>query len=389
MLENFSDLLQFSYTSYEKKFIFMLLMIDGIGRKTVAEALFYLKKHEVEHSNLWVFFMGIIKKNLKIKKLIDKVYISNLEQKYYSIIEQYNIQEIKVIAFWEVDYPKLLKQTNDFPLLLFIAGETDVLQKELVAVVGTRRITSYGESVTEKLVGELIDYDYGIVSGCMYGVDAKAHQVAIKNSGKTVAVLGYGFDVVPASMKELQDQILKNGGCIVTEYLPWITGNKGTFPQRNRIVAGMSLAVLVIEAGLKSGTHITVDFALESGREVFAVPGSIFNPYTQGTKFLLNQGATLVSSGNEIVAQLRKKVTIPISFDSYGEVLDLDVVAEKLGLDEISRRIVQATFFNPQTTSDLEEKTSLPIDVLLKHLGMLELENIITNEAGMWQCVLS
>ncbi|GIK83450.1 MAG: DNA polymerase III [Patescibacteria group bacterium] len=340
--------------------------------------LLYLKKHKSNECDFWVSLEDYFQE-LGIKKSVaERINKNLLEQNYYTLLNQIERLNIRVITFWEKDYPKHLLNTADFPLLLFTRGEVSLLQSKAIAVVGTRKMTSYGEMVTRKLVEELVDFGYTIVSGCMYGVDEVAHREAIRSRGKTIAVLGYGLAVL-SPQQTLQDLVIANGGCAVTEYLPSVSANKGTFPERNRIVAGLSSGVLVTEAALKSGTHITVDFALEAGREIFAIPGSILNPYTEGTKYLLNQGATLVSSGADIVAELEKAVTIPNSARRP--------FAEPQ-LDETAKKIVSKLHYMPLSTDELVKETNLTIQELLTALGMLELENIVENKAGLWRCMV-
>lgn len=385
---NFDQLLQFSYSQEDKEFLQRLLCVDGLGRKTAAKILLYLKKQKMTIDDFWVNSQSVFEKVIEIKKIAEKINKSDLEQKQQVLLKKFIEDNIRVVAFWEKEYPSLLLATDDFPLLLYIKGNFSLLQEKSVAVVGTRKVTSYGATATRKIVTELVDYGYTIVSGCMYGVDAIAHQISLDSGGKTVAVLGYGFDqVTPTHMAELQKNILQHDGCLLTEYLPSVSANKGTFPERNRIVAGMSLGVLVVEAALKSGTHITAGCALEAGREVFAVPGSIFNPFAEGTKFLINQGAKLVSSGSDIVAEFKKVVTIPNSGQADA-VIDINIVIDALNLDAPSQKVVRELLYLPQGTDELLKETKLPITELLSVLGMLELENIIENEAGVWHCVL-
>lgn len=380
------NLLDFSYSSKEKDILLQLYLVKGVGRKTLTEVLLVLKKHEQSYGN----YLGILKEYYNKNSLINKYLTDEIEQNIYSFKKRLKKLKIKVIAFWEDEYPSLLKHTEDFPLLLFIKGNSAVLNSELFAVVGTRKITSYGKMVTQKLVRELVAYNYTIVSGAMYGVDQVAHQEAIQNTGNTVAVLGYGLEYSPQpSIQKLLQEIVESGGCLVSEYLPNTAPSKGTFPQRNRIVAGMSSGVLVTEAGLQSGTHITARFALDAGREVFAVPGSIFNLYSEGTQYLLNQGAKCVGSALDIVAEFKKVITIPSSLDPGLKAIDMEELIESLSLDSVSKKIVKELLYLPQSTNALSQKTNLSITELLTILGMLELENIIENEAGVWHCVLS
>jgi len=301
MVDYFSELRNFSYTHKDKDLIIKLLMTGGIGNKSAAYLLYCHKKHEDSCGEL----MGIRNKYHINKRLMKVIINDTLEQKICSLKKQLIRDKISQIFFWEDDYPMLLKQTDDFPLILFIKGNQKILNFPSLAVVGTRKVTSYGRQVTRKLVRELIDYKYTIISGCMYGVDEIAHQEVIDHNANTVAVLGYGFNYVyPLRLKGLQKKIIDCGGCLVSEFFPDIKPSKWTFPQRNRIVAGMSLGVIVTQAAINSGTHITVRFSLDAGREVFAVCGSIFDHYNDGTMFLVNQGAKLVSSGEDVVAEL-------------------------------------------------------------------------------------
>ncbi len=388
MYFSFDQLIQHTYSLEDKIFLQCLLCLDGLGRKTAAQVLVYLKNNNLNINHFWVNKTDVFDNICVRKKIVSKIYKPILEQKQKEIFDKLTKDGIRVLAFWEEEYPSLLLATEDFPLLLYIKGNIHLLQEKSVAVVGTRKVTSYGATATRKIVSELVDYGYTIVSGCMYGVDAIAHQTALDSGGKTVGVLGYGFDqVTPTHMKELQESILVHGGCLVTEYLPDVFANKGTFPERNRIVAGMSLGVLVVEAALKSGTHITAGCALEAGREVFAVPGSIFNPFTEGTKFLINQGAKLISSGFDIVAEFKKVVTIPNSGQADA-VVDINMLVSTLNLDSKSQKVVRELLYLSQTTDELSKTTQLTIKELLSVLGMLELENIIENEAGVWHCVL-
>lgn len=382
--------LSFSYNDLDKELVLLLLHCEGVGRKTVRKILYYLKKHEVKSQRFWVDVCAILEKLSISKNIENKIKSIKKEQELLSIKKYLIDKDIRVIFFWEVEYPKLLLESDDFPLLLFVKGTMQMLQNPALAVVGTRRITSYGEMVTKQLVSDLTIYGYTIVSGCMYGVDAIAHQAAVEAQGNTIAVLGYGFAYRPSHrIQKLQTQILESGGCLVTEYAPQVQPSKGTFPERNRIVAGISMGVLVTEAALKSGTHITAECALDAGREVFAVPGSIFNPYAQGTKHLINQGATLVTSAADIVADLRKPITIPFSTDKNQTDLDMQAYIEHLEFGPVEKKVLQELFFLPQSVDALCEKLQLEIQELLSILSVLELENIVQNKAGVWHCVLS
>lgn len=242
------------------------------------------------------------------------------ENKIESIEKRLNEQTIENYFFWlekqkirvfnaaSAEYPPLLTQIENSPIILFAKGaRLDWSTGPPVAVVGTRHITEYGKKVTEKITSELVLQGCQIVSGCMYGVDICAHRAALEWEGQTVGVLGYGFNhVYPKSYRKTFEEFLERGMTFVTPFSPEVQPTKGNFPARNAIVAGMSQAVVVTEAAEKSGTLITAGYAAEFGRPVFAVPGSIFSPYSQGVKQLINEGATLVSSGEEVLENITK-----------------------------------------------------------------------------------
>lgn len=201
------------------------------------------------------------------------------------------------------DYPALLSQIAQPPTKLYINGELPDLP--MVAIVGTRRVTDYGKQVTYRLSYELAKAGLAIVSGLALGVDSVAHQAALDAKGKTVAVLGCGLDTIyPSTNRQLAQEVIKNGGCLISEYGEGTRPYKANFPARNRIIAGVSLATIVTEADSKSGSLITANFALQENRQVMAVPGNIFSPRSCGPNNLIKAGAMAVSSAIDVLVQL-------------------------------------------------------------------------------------
>lgn len=224
---------------------------------------------------------------------------------------------MKTVYKNSADYPLLLKQIEDPPEKLYIKGNfagfsspssfPSRIFENCLAVVGSRKITDYGKRVTQNLVASLAASGLTIVSGFMYGVDAHAHHAALSVGGKTIAVMGCGIDIIcPPHQEELYNNILESGGLVVSEYPADMPAAKHTFPRRNRIVAGLSRAVLVVEAGKRSGTLITARLAREAQRKVFAVPGSIFSSNTAGICQLLSDGAAPVSTADDILEFYRE-----------------------------------------------------------------------------------
>lgn len=212
--------------------------------------------------------------------------------------------QIRVIAIEDKRYPKLLKETDFAPFLLYVKGNILLLNQPGITVVGTRQMTEYGRRATSRLVSGLVK-KLTIVSGLARGVDGWAHRVCLREQGKTVAVLGHGLDTIyPPDHRGLADEIIKSGGALVSEYPLSYPINKINFPQRDRILAGLTLGTLVIEGGQKSGTKITAGFAADYGREVFCVPGPIDSPQSAGSAELIQQGAKLVTKVEDIFEEL-------------------------------------------------------------------------------------
>ena len=200
------------------------------------------------------------------------------------------------------DYPKKLKQLYDSPKQIYIEGNRKILDSDSIAIIGSRVCSKYGASMAYNFGYELAKKNICIISGFARGIDTYSHKGAIKAQGKTIAVLGCGLDIVyPPENIELYKQILINGGAIISEYPLGSKPEKYHFPERNRIISGLSNGVLVIEAKKKSGTMITVNFALEQGREVYAVPGNISSDNSYGTNELIKEGAIPVTHVKDII----------------------------------------------------------------------------------------
>ncbi|MFQ5752996.1 MAG: DNA-processing protein DprA, partial [bacterium] len=217
---------------------------------------------------------------------------------------------VRFITFWDAEYPRLLKQIYDPPAFLFIKGTLEPTDKDAIGIVGTRRPTAYGKIVTERLTSELAQKGLTIVSGLAYGIDTLAHKQALQSGSRTLAILGSGVDVIyPYENKKLSEKIISNGA-IISEFPMGTEPDRNNFPRRNRIICGLSLGVVVIEAGTKSGALITAALALDQNREVFAVPGNIDNPKSIGTNELIKQGAKVVTSAEDIFAELSSQLDI-------------------------------------------------------------------------------
>ena len=257
------------------------------------------------------------------------------------ILQEFCVNKnIGLCSISDADYPPILKEIDSPPPVFYYKGNLQP-DAERIAIVGTRRNTAYGERVTRKISSELAEAGFTIVSGAAYGIDTCAHQGAMK-FGRTVAVLGYGISKIPREKKFLTDQIAENG-VVLTEFSPGMNANAGTFPTRNRIIAGLSRGVIVVEAGKKSGALITSSYAGDFSRDVFAVPGSIFFEKSYGCHELIRDGAILVKNAQDILdfynmATEKKPDEFEISADEK-KIFDLIPAGDYIELDEIANQL--------------------------------------------------
>ena len=282
----------------KKKYWIWLSTIKGLGsrRKQILlnkyktpERIYNLKKEEI----------------LKIKGfsetlaecIIDKENKENLKRQIDDIQEQ----NIKIITIKEKEYPQLLRTIYDYPVSIYVKGNEKILNGPTIGIVGCRQSTAYGEKVAQYFAYNLSKRSINIISGLAKGIDSQSHIGAIKAKGITIGVIGSGLDIVyPKENQYLYDKIIRENGAIVSEYPLRVKPEKMNFPARNRIISGMSKGILVVEAKKKSGTLITVDFALEQGRDVYVVPGNIDEMNSVGTNDLIKQGAQMVTSHKDI-----------------------------------------------------------------------------------------
>lgn len=214
---------------------------------------------------------------------------------------------MKIIYQAQKEYPQKLNKIYAPPAKLYLLGNETILNKPAIAIIGCRDASDYGKRVAFQFAYELAKKGIVVVSGLARGIDIYSHLGAVKANAPTISVLGSGFEhIYPAEHKGYCKQILQTGGAIITEYEPKVRPNKMNFPARNRLISGLSNGVLVIEAKQKSGTLITVDYALEQGKDVFVVPGNITSNQSYGTNDLLKQGAKLVTNVEDILEEMQK-----------------------------------------------------------------------------------
>ncbi|MDO8524469.1 MAG: DNA-processing protein DprA [bacterium] len=267
-------------------------------------------------------------------------------------------------------FPKALKNLTGMPEVLYYRGNYKLLNEKCFAIVGTRRPTDYGKSVALSFSNGLAKSGLTIVSGLALGIDSLAHQCAIDKNALTIAVLGSGLDeqcFYPAENLKLAKQILEKNGCLISEYPAGTKGALYTFPQRNRIIAGLSVGVLVVEAKIKSGALITANYAKQYKKPVFAIPNSIYSEISKGCNFLIKNGARLVESPNEILEMLgiNQPAKTQSLFTSPQEKIIADILQN-----------------GPLHIDAIIEKTKMPSQTISGIICIMELENKIKNLGG-------
>ena len=291
------------------------------------------------------------------------------------ILEILEKEQIYTVSINDPHYPQLLKEVNDPPHTLFIRGTLPNIQQPTLAVVGTRKYTAYGKLVCEDIVGPLASRGTVIVSGLAYGIDAIAHQITLMNKGTTMAVLGGGIDkktVAPSAHRDLAEQIVANGGALISEYPPGFLPTAYSFPARNRIIAGLALGTLIIEAPETSGALITTRFALDYNREVFAIPHALTSPTGVGPNNLIKMGAKLVSKPEDILEAL--------SIQGLGEIINS---RQTLPTTPIEAKILACLSKEPAHIDFIIKTAGLDSPTINSALILMEMKGRVRNLGGM------
>jgi len=286
----------------------------------------------------------------------------------------------KIVPYADKEYPQALREVHDPPSYLYVRGSLTTEDKVAVAIVGSRMATNYGRQVTRKIARELAVRGITIVSGGARGIDTEAHRGALSAKGRTVAVLGCGIDVIyPAENAELYE-LIAAGGAVVTEYVTGTPPEPNNFPPRNRIISGMSLGVVVIEAAGDSGSLITASYSLEQGREVYAVPGNVVSPTSRGTNSLIKKGAKLIEGSQDILTDLFPYLK------GYLKELDLEARAAPapgfdLGPEE--KALFEQISVDPVHIDQIVSGTGVPASRALSLLLNMEIKGAVRQISGM------
>ncbi|MFQ6084115.1 MAG: DNA-processing protein DprA [Candidatus Aminicenantia bacterium] len=344
-----------------------LRLIKELKRKFIsAENIFHSKKEELINAGL---------SEKKVKMIVSKEIINRAEEE----LNQIEKKGYHILSIEDENYPVLLKEIYDPPVVLYCAGDKEMLNQPSIAIVGTRRPTPYGRVVAEKLSSDLASRELTIISGLARGIDSIAHQGSLQAKGKTIAVLGSGLNYVyPKENLSLFNKIVESGA-VISEFPLDAPPLNFHFPIRNRIISGLSLGVIVVEAAQRSGSLITARLALDQGREVMAVPGNITSKYSQGTNWLIKDGAKLISSWKDVVEEL----PLPVKEEIFSKEKKEEKVFPKLTSEE--EKVLNALKLDEKIHIDsLSEITELSVSQLLSILLSLELEGLIIQYPGKY-----
>ncbi len=330
----------------------------------------------------------------KYKKRIDEFVKRrdkiDIDKAYNSVLER----DIKIIKYTDENYPYMLKQISNPPAVLYCKGDLSVCNlKRTLAIVGSRRLTRNGQDSLKKVMKGLAGTDLCVVSGLATGADTCAHRFALDMGLKTIGVIGSGFDFVyPASNRALYQEIIDGNGAILTEYFPTFEPLAFRFPQRNRIVSGLSYGTLVVEAALRSGASITANLTLEQGRELMCIPGLITNPNTAGIYKMIKTGATIVTEGEDILNALNWTIDkqIPLFKEektkdkSENKTEENAENTENDGNEEptVEEIILEFVKTEPKSFDEIQKETGADVNDLLMKLTTLELLGQIEKTVG-------
>jgi DNA processing protein len=343
-------------------------LVKGIGAVRLRALLDHFGNLEVA----WEAPVDVLEAAGLSARLVQNLIAIRSQVRLDVLMERIERQDIRVITWDDETYPRRLREIDQPPPVLYLRGTIDPEDDWAVAVVGTRRVTTYGRQITADLAAFLAGNGITVVSGLARGVDAIAHEAALRAGGRTIAVLGSGVDrIYPPEHRKLADQIMSQGA-VCSDYPPGTAPESTNFPPRNRIISGLSQATVVIEAGETSGALITARFAADQGREVLAVPGPINAAQSKGTNNLIQQGARPLLQMDEIL-----------------EVLNLQHIQTQqkarkvLPADETEAALLKVLGSQPVHVDDIQAQSGLSIEKVSATLTLLELKGIVRQVGGM------
>lgn len=347
----------------------LLHSIKGIGSRS----LWKIKENYKSFTEFLEMDAARLHKTFLAAELVDNIISLRKEISALNYLDNLLARGIKTVTAEDKQYSHLLATIADPPYLLYYLGQIEIMNTTCFAIVGSRAATVYGKNIAQRMGGELASHDLAVVSGMARGIDTEAHKGALEVQGKTIAVLGSGFDnIYPAENNALFEEIC-NRGLVLTEYHPSAAPEPGHFPMRNRIIAGLSRGVIVVEARKKSGALITADFALEQGRDVFAIPGPITSRNSEGTNNLIKQGARLVTCIDDVLEDYYD-INVP------GQVTQPELSISALDQEEI--QVLDCMDYEPVQFDKLMQLTRFDIGLLSTVMLALEFKGLVKGMPG-------
>ena len=347
--------------------------IPGIGKVRIA----HLRERFVNLEDAWNAPVSKLKQAGLDSRSVNAIAALRPRISLDDEMEKLERYKVKVLTCEDPSYPPRLKEIYDYPPVLYVRGNLLPKDDPYLAVVGTRKPTVYGRQVAEEIVADLVQSKITIISGLARGIDSIAHRTALDSGGETIAVFASGLDIVyPADNAKLAQAIMERGA-LVSEYPLGVRPKADNFPQRNRIMSGLSLGVLVVEAGERSGALITAHQAVEQNRDVFAIPGSILSPGSRGTNHLIQEGAKLVCNCNDILEEL--------NLTTMAQQLE---IKEFLPANEKESRVLKQLTFEPGHIDEICRCSGLAMPEVSSTLAILELKGI-ARQVGNMNYVLS
>ena len=355
------------YTEMEQYWIW-LSSVEGIGVKRFYQLLTIFEDPREVWNNIRapeLNFLGA--------KVLANLREARDERYFYALFAALERADCRAVTRLSGDYPKLLTEIYDPPATLYVRGSCPLISEKMFSIVGSRRCTRDGQRAAREIAAQLAREDVTVVSGMARGIDTCAHEGALSAHGRTIAVFGCGVDVIyPPENDELAHRILENGGALVSEYMPGTQPYPGHFPARNRIISGLTDGTLLVEGAKGSGAMITVNFATEQNRDVFAVPGSIYSTLSAMPNQLIVDGAKPVISAWEI-----------LDFYRWAEKPKQATPAKPtVELDDVEKSIVLPLMEQELSFEEITNLTQIPPAKLNSHLTMLELRGIIVKVPG-------
>lgn len=354
-----------------------LHLIDNLGAQRIRlllqfvenpQLIFRLERHELES------IRGIG------PKTADQVISFNEWDEVDRIIKKTRRTGSEIMTYWDEDYPTLLREIYDPPIILWVKGDRSALNTDSISIVGTRKAGDYALEMAQKFSQQLVEHNLTIISGLAYGVDAAAHKAAVESGGRTVAVLGSGIDwIYPTEHKGLASRIIERGGAVISEFPLGTAPDAGNFPVRNRIVSGMSLGTLVAASGINGGSMITATSALDQNREVFVIPHPIGHPNAIGCNSLIKRGlGKLVQNVDDILNEINVHVTV----SRESSEVKREGNWRSLELDDVAVRICEALEEQALHVDKLAEQVEVESHALLPTLLELEMQKCVRQSAG-------